>query len=595
MRLMLAILLLFSYSYLHAADNALLARHHSPYLQAHADDDIHWQLLTTDAIKQARQNQQLILVSSGYTSCYWCYRMKEDTFKHKETADFINQHLLPIIIDRELEPELDQYLQHFMQQIQGFGGWPVTVIFSPEGLPIAGFNYTKPEALTTTLQRLLSDWKTDSTAIIEKAQARHDATLERQKREEIPLQGHQQNQLLSVFLQQVQMAADEQYGGFGKREKFPHIPQLQALLTLHKINPDHSIREFLQTTLTAMLGGGLRDHLGGGFFRYTSDQKWTYPHYEQMLPTQALMASLLLDMGQNFKQPIFTEAGKETLLNMLRQFQRNDQLFRAGLAATGVDGKSGSYYLWDKSQLDKRLKRDSSKVVHNLLGQEEPLILPFLLNQSPEIKIALLSKRNQRSINTDDKALTGWNGLALMALVKGSHLSPEIAKAAEQLQKQLVSLLEQQSLGKMVDQPETDVASLSDRVYLAYGLYHWASHNKDKALQAKIKAYLQQVKSDFFQNDGWVQAERPLLGKQKTIAMPDDELPSATALWLEMATSSGIDGVDHLWKTLPQKAHDNAFYHASLIAGLANYRNGKQTTSAPSKAVHTQPGDQQKP
>jgi uncharacterized protein YyaL (SSP411 family) len=572
---MLIILLLFSYSCLHAEDNAL-SSHHSPYLQAHADDKVQWQLLTPDALKQASKGQRLIVLSSGYSSCYWCYRMKEDTFNDKEAATLINEQFLPFLIDRELEPELDQYLQHFMQQIQGFGGWPVTVVLTPEGLPIAGFNYSRPEAFSSTLTRLLNDWQADSAPIIEKAQSRHEETLEKQTQAETLLSEEQQNQLLSVFLQQVQMAADEQYGGFGKREKFPHIPQLHALLTLYKINPDKNVRDFLQTTITAMLGGGFKDHIGGGFFRYTSDQKWTYPHYEQMLHTQALMAGLLLDMGQHFKQPVFTEAGKQTLQNMLRQFQRDDHLFRAGLAATGVDGKAGSYYLWNKQQLDNTLQQDAQTIVHNLLGQEEESILPFLLNQNPEIKAVLLAERNKRSINADNKALTGWNGLTLMALAKGSDLSPDIAKAADQLHQQLVGLLDQNVVEKLVDQSENDVASMSDRIYLVYGLYHWAKQAGDQPLNTKIKAYLQQLKTVYYQEGGWAQAEKPLLGKQKTFAIADEELPSPTALWLEMASALDIDGVDDLWKSLPQKVSDNAFYHASLISGLASYRHANQ-------------------
>lgn len=564
-----------------SVDNAFLLKTPSPYLQRHSDDQVQWQLLTQQTLQVAQKQEKLILLSSGYSSCYWCYRMKEDSFKDREVGQLINQHFNAFIVDRELEPELDAYLQQFMQQLRGFGGWPVTVILSPDLIPIAGFNYSPADAFSDTLNRLLNDWQQQPAAMLEKAKQRQtQLTQQQQQQSQVLLDNVPVGDLLLALLSQVQAASDQEYGGFGRQEKFPHAPQLQALLDLYKTNPNKELLSFLQTSLSAMLGGGLRDHVGGGFFRYTSDKRWTYPHYEQMLYTQALLGMLLLDMGETFKQPVFTQAGLQTLQAMRQQFQRDDGLFMASLAATGVDGKAGSYYLWQDKDLEAALGQAPDQLVYNLLGKESKAVLPFLLKQDDETRQALLKVRQQRPLERDQKALTAWNGLALSALAKSAKYSDDLKQAGKTLLEAILPPLSASSLHRLLDDDTSGEASLADYVFLARGLIDWAAVDGDKALVKQGVALLDKAYQQFYGDNGWLQARhKPLIGDIRAYAIADTELPSESAVWLSTVWQVQTNHPDLISETLlkqmqqvaakqPKALKEQAFFHASLISGM---------------------------
>ncbi len=565
----------------HAAHNTVLRDHPSPYLRTHADDSIHWNIFSATAFEQAKTSGKPILISSGYSSCYWCHKMKQDTFSNKTVGETVNAGFIPIIVDRELEPEVDAYLQTIMEQQRGFGGWPLTVMLTPDALPIGGFNYTKADEFNATLQRFLNDWATNKTSIQEKAQVKAN-TLEQQRNAARTVADTTTPvEVLQAFLQHVSGAGDEEYGGFGDQEKFPNLPQLSALFTLHQLKPDKDLYAFLQTSLAALIGGGLRDHLGGGFFRYTDDRRWTHPHYEQMLYTQVLAAPLLIRAGVEFKQPAYLQAGREALLHTLTAFRRDDGLLRAGLSAVGGDGTAGGYYLWKPEQLSATVGKDWQNSVHNLLGEEADKVLPFVTVQGDAgkaLREKLLSERRVRPLSSDDKALLGWNGLALNAFATAKELDPELQQAGEKLAAQLLALTKQDTLPRLIGEPAAGEAQFADRVYLAYGLAAWGKANEQTHFTDAARQLLHDTYQRYYDGKGWVQSEaNPLLGEIAVPVIADSQLPSPSALWLVTAWQV-VDQdpvlrkiVEEISAILPNALRDNAFFHATHIAALVQH------------------------
>lgn len=565
----------------HAAHNTVLRDHPSPYLRTHADDSIHWNTFSATAFEQAKTSGKPILISSGYSSCYWCHKMKQDTFSNKTVGETVNAGFIPIIVDRELEPEVDAYLQTIMEQQRGFGGWPLTVMLTPDAHPIGGFNYTNEDEFNATLQRFLNDWASNKTSIQEKAQVKAN-TLEQQRNAARTVADTTTPvEVLQAFLQHVSGAGDEEYGGFGDQEKFPNLPQLSALFTLHQLKPDKDLYAFLQTSLAALIGGGLRDHLGGGFFRYTDDRRWTHPHYEQMLYTQVLAAPLLIRAGVEFKQPAYLQAGREALLHTLTAFRRDDGLLRAGLSAVGGDGTAGGYYLWKPEQLSATVGKDWQNSVHNLLGEEADKVLPFVTVQGDAgkaLREKLLSERRVRPLSSDDKALLGWNGLALNAFAAAKGLDPELQQAGEKLAAQLLALTKQDTLPRLIGEPAAGEAQFADRVYLAYGLAAWGKANEQTSFTDAARQLLHDTYQRYYDGKGWVQSEaNPLLGEIAVPVIADSQLPSPSALWLVTAWQvADQDPVlrkiaEEISAILPNALRDNAFFHATHIAALVQH------------------------
>ena len=565
----------------HAAQNTVLRDHPSPYFRSHADDSIHWNVFSATAFEQAKTSGKPLLISSGYSSCYWCHKMKQDTFSDKAVGETVNAGFIPIIVDRELEPEVDAYLQTIMEQQRGFGGWPLTVMLTPDALPIGGFNYTKADEFNATLQRFLNDWASNKTSIQEKAQAKAN-TLEQQRNAARTVADTTTPvEVLQAFLQHVSGAGDEEYGGFGDQEKFPNLPQLSALFTLHQLKQDKDLYAFLQTSLAALIGGGLRDHLGGGFFRYTDDRRWTHPHYEQMLYTQVLAAPLLIRAGVEFKQPAYLQAGREALLHTLTAFRRDDGLLRAGLSAVGGDGTAGGYYLWQPEQLSATVGKDWQNSVHNLLGEEADKVLPFVTVQGDAgkaLREKLLSERRVRPLSSDDKALLGWNGLALNAFAAAKGLDPELQQAGEKLAAQLLALTKQDTLPRLIGEPAAGEAQFADRVYLAYGLAAWGKANEQTSFTDAARQLLHDTYQRYYDGKGWVQSEaNPLLGEIAVPVIADSQLPSPSALWLVTAWQVADQDpvlrkiVEEISAILPNALRDNAFFHATHIAALVQH------------------------
>jgi uncharacterized protein YyaL (SSP411 family) len=580
-----------------------LSQQASPYLRAHADDAVKWQPFDRSAFEQAKRLDKPILLTSGYLSCYWCHRMAEDGFRQASVGAVINERFVPILLDRELESEVDAYLQAFMTQQRGFGGWPLTVILTPDAQLVAGFSYQPAETLLKTISSFDSNWTAQRTVVEASAEAkvkRLGASLSSEA-DALPLNI---KRLLTNFLSQTERIADNNFGGFGQAEKFPFAPQLVTLLHINSIQKDPQLRQFLETTFQAMLGGGLRDHVGGGFFRYSDTREWSAPHFEQMLYTQALLAPLLLEAGKQWRKPAYLEASREVLMGMIKFFQRDDGLFRAALSAVSAKGMAGGYYLWTDTELRQLLGEQLSAVYPLPLGGQSKY-LPLIQvsgKRRLDIRNRLLNARASRKLKTDEKALLGWNGLALSALAGGFELSPVIRASGERLFKQLQLFLNANDLPRLIDDKTAGLAQLADQMYLAQGLYDWASVTQNESALKQLLVLLHQLYERYFLDGNWQAAtDKPLIGKLRSAALVDDELPSPTGVWLEVSNqllerSSTFEAeagrkslevlelaLNAVREKLPDTMEDNAFFHGTSLTALLKMTVQKHSQQEPSK------------
>ena len=263
-----------------------LAGHPSPYLAMHGKDPVHWQDWGPEVLRLAQAENKLVFISSGYFACHWCHVMQRESYHDPAIAELLNRHFIAVKLDRELHPALDAHLIAFVERTQGNAGWPLNVFLTPAGNPLVGLTYAPPAKFRELLQRLAETWTKEAAALKDVARR---AAAELGAQAASPAVSPDLGALRIQLSAQALQLGDELQGGFGRQSRFPMIPQLLALLELLEIQPDARLRSLLQLTLDQMAGQGLRDHLGGGFFRYTVDPGWQIPHYEKMLYTNAMM------------------------------------------------------------------------------------------------------------------------------------------------------------------------------------------------------------------------------------------------------------------------------------------------------------------
>ncbi|MBT9613247.1 MAG: thioredoxin domain-containing protein, partial [Burkholderiales bacterium] len=273
-----------------ALDNQL-KQHPSPYLALHGTDPTAWQEWNAQTIERARRENKLLFVSIGYFSCHWCHVMQRESYKNPEIAKLLNERFIPVKVDREINGALDAELQTFAEATRKQAGWPLNVFITPEGYPLFALLYAPPQEFLQTISRLDTRWQQESDKLKQVAQS---AAQEMPAPQEAQAQfAPQIGQLYRQRLvEEALVQADPFRGGFGTANKFPHAPQLAALLEAQRQTPHTKLAEFLRITFDQMAGLGLYDHVGGGFFRYTTDPDWHIPHFEKMLYDNAQLASL---------------------------------------------------------------------------------------------------------------------------------------------------------------------------------------------------------------------------------------------------------------------------------------------------------------
>ena len=565
--------------------------HHSPYLAMHGKDPIQWLSWGEEALERARKENKPLYVSIGYFACHWCHVMHDESFRDKDVAKELNEHYIPIKVDRELNPVLDKRLIEFVSVTNGVAGWPLNVFITPEGFPFAGATYMPRDHFYGVLQTVGKRWEGGSDTMKTKAQQLNSQLKGMLGILELTTKEHSIGSRRAEFLKKTMESADDLQGGFGN-QKFPNIPQLSALLQVNALKPDPEIDEFLRLTLDAIISKGLHDAIGGGFFRYTVDPGWRTPHFEKMLYTNAQMPILLLQAADYFKEPHYRTIALETL-DFLKRSMQGKQAFIASLSAVDQDGNEGAYYLWTKQEIKKLLNKKDQALAFEMwdLDREDdfshgnlPILsesiesLSKLMKQSVAATTAdlkrihnklLAHRATSREIPRDDKQLAGWNGLALSAFAEALPYKADYLKTGNSLAGFLLSLWDGKQLRRSAasKQPGT----MLDYAAVANGLLAWSKASKQVRYSAVAAAIVDEAWRLFYKDMAWHETSDSLLPnaiEQSHIA--DTPITSPETLLLKASEQLGGNimqqRIRSVISTSNRSINVDPYGYASLIA-----------------------------
>jgi uncharacterized protein YyaL (SSP411 family) len=425
----------------------------SPYLLQHARNPIDWRPWGKEAFAEAAKLDKPIFLSVGYTTCHWCHVMEHESFEDKEVAALMNKHYVCIKVDREERPDVDNVYMTVTQMMTGRGGWPMTVIMSPEKVPFFAGTYFPKSSMMQLLPHFSTIWQTERTKVNEVGESITKSLRELQS-------GHAGGDMnatnLDACYQALRGSFDRKHGGFSHRPKFPTPHTLGFLLRYHHLTGEGNALEMVKTTLRKIRLGGVYDHIGLGLHRYSTDERWLVPHFEKMLYDQALFALANLECFQVTGDPFFLGSCKDTLEYVMRDLTSPSGGFYSAEDADS-EGEEGKFYLWSISELKDALgEKDASlfaetygfekegnfldEVTHSKNGRNIPHLqksLPELAEKhemKPKEFLAKLEGMRKKLFalrkgrihpQKDDKVLTDWNGLMISAFARSGRALDE--------------------------------------------------------------------------------------------------------------------------------------------------------------------------
>lgn len=426
----------------------LLADETSPYLLQHKDNPVHWRPWGAESLAVAKRENKPILLSVGYAACHWCHVMAHESFEDDAIAGLMNELFVSIKVDREERPDIDAIYQSALQMMGEHGGWPLTMFLTPDGEPFWGGTYFPATAgygrpaFPDLLKGIANTFRTQNGKVLENAKALKDGLSRLSKPEGTDAPTMEKlDQAAAMILRVV----DPYRGGTQGAPKFPQPSLFQFLWHAHRRTGAGPFREAVTTTLDHLCQGGIYDHLGGGFARYSTDEVWLAPHFEKMLYDNALLIELLSDVWQQTKSPLYAVRVRETIDWALREMRSADQGpfgFTSALDADS-EGREGKFYVWTEEEIDDVLGPDGGvfKKIYDVTpgGNWEG---HAILNRSKDLALgddktekALLRTREKLLAvragrirpQRDDKVLADWNGLMIAALAKAGAVFGEPA------------------------------------------------------------------------------------------------------------------------------------------------------------------------
>jgi uncharacterized protein YyaL (SSP411 family) len=448
-----------------------LEREKSPYLLQHADNPVEWWPWGEEAFAKARTENKPIFLSIGYSTCHWCHVMAHESFENAEVAAVMNREFVNIKVDREERPDVDRVYMTFVQATTGSGGWPMSVWLTPELKPFVGGTYFPPEdrwgqpGFTKVLERIATAWKQNREKISEQGN-QIIAALEQSAGAAVADPGQRLGaKTLDAAYHQIARNYDAHEGGFGVAPKFPRPVTLNFLARVYARNPkSDSGKHALEMgifTLRKMAGGGMHDHLGGGFHRYSVDAYWHVPHFEKMLYDQAQLAVAYLEAFQITREPLFEGVARDTLGYVRRDMTAKDGGFFSAEDADSVmpadpaKKAEGAFYVWDKQEIEAALgpfaevfnfhyavkaegnvpaggdphgeftgrniliELGSVAATAKHFGKNETEVRDVLA-KARQILFDVRAKRPRPHL--DDKIITAWNGLMISAFARAAQV-----------------------------------------------------------------------------------------------------------------------------------------------------------------------------
>ena len=416
----------------------------SPYLLQHAHNPVDWCPWGEEALKRAKRENKPILLSIGYSACHWCHVMEKESFENEEIAKIMNENFINIKVDREERPDLDEIYMNAVQLMTGSGGWPMTVFLTPDLLPFYAGTYFPPEerggmpSFKRILLSIAEIYREKQKEVLESTEKIKEQlgrmTKLKSGDEELTFD------LLHNAFQEISEKYDYENGGFSEAPKFPQPLVIEFLFRYYKTTKDKNTINMITFTLKKMAEGGIYDHLGGGFHRYSVDNKWLVPHFEKMLYDNAMLAKVYIQAYQITKNDFFKKIAFETLDYLLREMTDPEGGFYSASDADS-EGEEGKFFVWSKDEIEKVLGKEKAKIicryynvskVGNFEGDKNILHTPFAIEDICKIeklnteefklllkesKEKLFNVRNQRvKPGVDTKVITAWTSLAISSL-----------------------------------------------------------------------------------------------------------------------------------------------------------------------------------
>jgi uncharacterized protein YyaL (SSP411 family) len=569
-----------------------LIKEKSPYLLQHAHNPVDWFPWGEEAFNKAKSEDKLIFLSIGYSTCHWCHVMEEESFSNPEIAAILNKHFVSIKVDREERPDIDNVHMSIVVGMTGSGGWPLTVILTPDRKPFYGGTYFPPEekwgkpGLKSLLTTLSDTWKNQKSEILHSGDILVEAVqLQTKNKGEKPFPLNQDtlkdayNKFLGNF--------DSQYGGFGYDTKFPSGHSLSFLLRYWKRSNEPKAFEMVEKTLTSIAAGGIHDHIGGGFHRYSTDARWLVPHFEKMLYDQAILSRAYLEAYQATHKEEYAAIARDIFEYVLRDMTSPEGgFYSAEDADSAYDAKypskkkEGVFYLWSKDEIISLLGKEQGDifcyyfgvekngnasfepsgesrgenilfVAHSLqdtaahfnkmsfIKQYQSASLTEIRGIIKDSKAKLFAVRAKRPRpHLDDKVLADWNGLMISSLAFGSRVlnEPRYAQAAEKSARFIIKHLVRQDgrlLHRYRDGESAITGMIDDYAFFIHGLIdlYEATFNPEYLREAKrltddmLKNFWDEKEGGFFFTS---QDAEKLLLRQKEIY--DGAIPSGNSI-----------------------------------------------------------------
>ncbi len=412
----------------------------SPYLLQHAHNPVDWYPWGSEPFERAKREGKPIFLSIGYSTCHWCHVMERESFEDEETSRILNDNFICIKVDREQRPDVDSAYITAVQLMTGHGGWPLSVFLTPTGQPFYGGTYFPPEdsyarpSFRRVLLAIAKTWKESRQELLNSAQKMTQLLAESSQQAEPEKLSPK---ILEKAYSHLQGIFDNAHGGFGRAPKFPEPTTLSLLLAYWHRTGETKALQMVEATLDAMAKGGIYDHIGGGFHRYSTDEQWLVPHFEKMLCDQALLSRAYLQAYQATGETHYARVAKEIIEYVLRDMTDARGGFYSAEDADS-EGKEGAFYVWQKSQIQQLLAKESAGIFNEYYGVTEVGSFERGTNiLNVRVSIEQLAKRlnidvsevetilaqgrakllEQRAKRTrphlDDKIIAGWNGLMI--------------------------------------------------------------------------------------------------------------------------------------------------------------------------------------
>lgn len=538
-----------------------LSEEKSPYLKQHADNPVDWYPWGAEAFEKAKAENKPVFLSIGYATCHWCHVMAHESFEDPEIAELMNEAFVNVKVDREERPDIDSTYMTVCQMLTGQGGWPLTIIMTPEKEPFFAATYIPKEArfnrigLRQLIPGVKGMWKNEPKRVEKATSKIREGFIKSQEFESGKFPG---TEAVDFAAEQLAKRYDPEHGGFGNAPKFPSPHNLMFLLRQWKLTGENRFLEMVSSTLKKMRLGGIWDHIGFGFHRYSTDREWLLPHFEKMLYDQALMLMAYTETWQATQNPLF----KQTVYEIVEYIER-DLLHPEGgfYSAEDADseGEEGKFYVWEMEELHKVLSKEDAgnftelfniteegnfedEATKKRTGKNIPHLSYSLSDENQSwfgnVREQLFEEREQRVRPLlDDKILTDWNALMIAALAKAGFAFSEdrfLGLAEEAFEFLEINLVENGKLLHRYNAGEAAIPAMGDDyAFLIWALIElYEATFNPKYLEKAVHWNEEFIESFWDENNGGfylsIADEDQVYGRQKQIF--DGAMPSSNSV-----------------------------------------------------------------